>query len=219
MSFKNMKKIVLLLLLAVFSGAYCSAQFSLEPYVGYQHDLNNYSKGFKQYNTGLQIVWKAQRRYEILMMVQGSWPVSKTGTDSIFTTNPSLPVAALASNTYSPTSLYVAVGQRFKVTNTASINSLAIVVNVGICYQKITVSHKYDKSNYVILNPDNTIDRTGPYLSGGLFFMHTTGNGGLFAEAIISSPPVGGKTRAYSSYNFLAPLAVNIGYSITLSKK
>lgn len=214
-----MKKIVLLLLLAAFTGAYCNAQLSLEPFVGYQHDLNNNDKGFNQYNTGLQLVWKVQKRYELLLLVQGSWPVSRTGTDSIFTTNPALPVALTTPNTYRPKSLYLAVGQRFRITNPNSANALFGLVNVGICYQKITVSHHYDKANYVILNPDNTVHRTGPYLSGGLCFMHMIGKGGIFAQAIISSPPAGGNKKEYFSYNFLAPLAFNIGYSIDLSKK
>ncbi|CAN5721848.1 hypothetical protein BH11BAC3_BH11BAC3_38810 [soil metagenome] len=214
-----MKKIVPLLLLALFSGAYCNAQFSMEPYTGYQHDLNNHNKGFNQYNTGLQLVWKLQRRYEFLFLLQGSLPFYRAGIDSVYTTNPSLPVALKTPNSYRPKCLYIAAGQRFKITNPNSSNALFVLINLGICYQSITVRHNYDKVNYVILNPDITVHRIGPYISTGLRFMHATGNGGIFAEAVISSPPAGGKEKDYFTYNFLAPLAFNVGYSISLSKK
>ena len=38
-------------------------------------------------------------------------------------------------------------------------------------YQKIKVNYQYDKSNYIVLNPDETEEQTGLYVSTGLEYM------------------------------------------------
>lgn len=214
-----MKRIIALLLIFCCIGITSYAQLSVEPYVGYQADLNNHGNGFKQLNTGLQLAWAATKRYELVFQLQRSWPVTKKGTDSIFTTNPSLPLSAVTQSNIDASSWSFAIGQRFKLTAVDADNILYAVVNVGGVYQKIQVKHAYDKANYTILNPDQTRERIGPYVSGGFLYMRKIAGGGVFAQLMISSPPVGKKISSYSTYNFIAPLSLNLGYSIWVSKK
>ena len=70
----------------------------------------------------------------------------------------------------------------------------------------------------IILNPDKTINATGLFISGGFEYMRQIKNNRLFVDLNFSSPP-GYNNKYPSSFNLMAPVTLNIGYSIKISKK
>ncbi|MEP6749285.1 MAG: hypothetical protein ABJB86_16240 [Bacteroidota bacterium] len=212
-----MRSTVLLLLVFVLPKAFFAQKVFLEPFGGYQIDINN-SKT-RLVNSGLQLafVFKKQK-YEILLQVQRSWPQSARYTDSAFTVNPNLPLYTAAPKTLSASSFSFAVGHRIKIAGRKTNNSFFVKAFTGITDQKTTVAYQYDKSNYIILNPDQTIEHAGIYVSGGFEYMRKFAHSRFFAELNFSSPPSG--TIKYSaSFNLVAPVSFNVGYSIQLSKR
>ena len=79
-----------------------SAQVFIEPFAGYQTDVNNHQ--FKLVNIGLQLAFKKGKRYELLFQVQKSWSKTVTIQDSSFTLNASLPLYAPAAKSMRPSS-------------------------------------------------------------------------------------------------------------------
>ena len=213
-----MKKIIALLVTFNCLTCFCSAQFSIEPLVGYQIDLNN-SNRYKQVNSGIQFCWNESRVYELLFQVKKSWPIASVSGDSSFTLNPNLPVYSNAEKTIRPAALSFAIGQRFKVAGKKSSNVLFILLYTGITSQEISVNYQYDKSNYTILNPDKTQTRIGPFISGGLEYMRLLKRGRCFFQVNLSTAPIRKKIKYPSSFTFVAPLSFNAGYSIKISKK
>jgi hypothetical protein len=88
----------------------------------------------------------------------------------------------------------------------------------GVMIQKTTVNYTYDKTNYIVLNPDQTRSFTGPFFSAGLEYMREIKGGRLFAELNFSTPPAV-KQSYPSSFGPAAPASLNIGYSIKISKR
>jgi hypothetical protein len=89
----------------------------------------------------------------------------------------------------------------------------------GFLYQKMDVDYQYDKTNYIVLNPDKTSEVAGLFLSGGLEYMRQLKTGRLFAELNFSTPPVTGKRSYPYSFNTMAPFSINFGYSILLKNR
>ena len=195
-----------------------AAQIFIEPAIGYQIDLNNTQYSLNQINTSVQLSFKKGNRYEFILLLQKGWPVASSSNDSSFSLNPSLPVYANAQKKISPSAVAFSIGNRFIVAGIRSKDMLSILFNAGIMYQKIKVSYQYDKGNYTILNPDQTQKVTGIFVCGGLEYMRLLKKGRLFFQATVASPP-SGKTPPYSSFNFIAPLSFNVGYSILVKKQ
>jgi hypothetical protein len=211
-----MRRTLLLLLAIVLLPKLSLCQVFIEPFGGYQVDLNNHGKN-KLINSGVQLALK-KRRYEFLVQIQKSWTAKETHySDSSFTTNPSLPLYAPAEKKLTISSFSLGIGNRIKVAGRKSNNSLFVKLYIGAMYQKIKVNYQYDKSNYIVLNPDETEEQTGVYVSMGLEYMRQLKTGRLFFDVNFSSPPSG--HPSFPAYKFVAPLSFNIGYSIQLSKK
>lgn len=191
-------------------------QVYIEPFAGYQKDLNN--KNFQLLNTGIQMAYAKGRRYEMILQLQASWPTGKNSSDSSFTLNPSLPLYSAAVKQTRPRAITAAFGNRLKILGTGS-NRLNVKLYAGLVYQRIAVQYQYDKTNYIILNPDKTLEAAGVFLSGGLEYMRQLPSGRFFAEINICTPPATSKRSYPYSFNLLAPLSVNLGYSILLKKK
>ena len=213
-----MKKISALLIFYQLFATQAFAQFYIEPLVGYQVDLNNERK-FKQFNTGIQLAWKAHPVYEWVFKIQRSWPVSYNSNDSSFSANPALPLYSAAKKTIAPSTWSFAPGMRLKLAGKNSKNILFAIGYIGMAYQKIEVNYHYDKGNYIILNPDQTQERFRAFFSGGFEYMHLLEKGRLFLQVSASTPPFGVSISYPSSFGFMAPLSINAGYSILLSKK
>jgi hypothetical protein len=212
-----MKKIIALLITISLFDGYCVAQFYIEPVIGYQIDLNNKNR-FEQINSAVQCSFKKSKNYEFVLQLQKSWPLPFFSNDSSFSQNPALPVYANAKKTIRPASSLFAIGHRITVTGKNSSNIFLVVLYTGITSQKIQVSYQYDKSNYTILNPDQTQERVGIIFSGGLEYMRLLKNGRLFIQLNFVTEPVGKKIKYPSSFDFIAPLSLNAGYSIPIKK-
>lgn len=210
-----MKKFTAFILLVTFFNC-CLAQTYLEPFIGYQTDLN--SNDFKQLNTGLQCSFKKSKRYEFILQLQKSWPLAFTTSQAAFTPNPSLPVYINAKKDIRPGAMSMAIGHRIKVAGKATANIFSVIVFTGGTYQHIKVNYQYDKNNYSILNPDKTQQRVGLFLSGGAEYMRIIKSGRIFFQLNAATPPAGKKPDYPSSFNFMAPLAFNAGYAVLIKK-
>lgn len=212
-----MRRALLLLLIFLLSKLSFAQKVFLEPLGGYQIDINDSKTHL--INSGLQLafVFKKQK-YEMLLQVQRSWPQNSHYADSAFTVNPNFPLYAAAAKTLSASSFSFAVGHRIKIAGRETSNSFFVKAFTGITDQKTTIAYQYDKSNYIILNPDQTIEHTGVYLSGGFEYMRKFAHSRFFAELNFSSPP-SGTIKYPSTFNLVAPISLNVGYSIQLSKR
>ncbi len=195
---------------------YSFAQLYLEPFAGFQKDLNNQKSNFV--NSGLQFAYKLNN-YEFLFQMQKNWPFALHSDDQSFTADLSLPLYEPVEKTLNSSLYTLALGNRFKVAGRNTKNSFFIKLYTGIAYQKTLVKYKNTKAGYVILNPDQTQEITGPFISGGLEYMRQAGSGRLFFELNFSTPPAGTKYNSPTSFNPLAPVSLNIGYDIKISKK
>jgi hypothetical protein len=205
-----------LLCLAIACCKMVCGQVYIEPFAGYQKDLNN--RNFHLLNTGVQLAYTKSRRYEMIFQLQKSWPTGGNSSDSSFTVNPNLPLYSAAVKQTRPWAITAAFGNRLKILGDNK-NGLNIKLYAGFVYQRIGVRYQYDKANYIILNPDKTLQAAGVFLSGGLEYMWQLPGGRFFAEINFCTPPATGKLSYPYSFNLMAPLSVNIGYSIQLKKK
>lgn len=194
------------------------AQTFAEPLVGYQKDLNN-KPSFAHVNAGIQLAFKKNNHYEFLLQLQKSLPLSQAGIDSAFTPNTALPLYIGANKTIKPSIFSLAVGHRFKITDSKKTTGLFILLYTGLSFQKMKVEYKYDKENYSILNPDKTLSKSGVYISTGIEYMRSLKNGRLFLQLCISTEPLTRITAYPASFHFMAPLAMNLGYSLPIKKK
>lgn len=194
------------------------AQIYIEPIAGYQVDLNNTQK-FKQINSGVQFSFKKSNRYELLMLLQRSWPVKAVSNDSAFTANPALPVYTNAEKTIRPSISSFSIGHRIKIAGKNSANIFSIILYTGVACQKFGISYNYDKNNYSILNPDKTLDKIGFVIGESLEYMRLVENGRIFFQVNIFTPPSGKRINYPATFKFMAPLAFNAGYSLQIQNK
>ena len=207
--------LLLFIAIAVFNSSF--AQVYIEPFAGYQKDLNN--KNFNLLNAGLQLSYKKSKGYELIFQLQKSWPSARRSNDSSFTLNPNLPLYSPAAKKISPAAFTIGVGNRIKVLGRKTKTSVFAKMYTGFVYQKMGVDYQFDKTNYIVLNPDKTSELAGLFLSGGLEFMRQLKTGRLFGELNFSTPPVTGKRSYPYSFNTMAPFSINIGYSMLLKKR
>ncbi len=205
----------LLLVMVVLSPKLSFSQLYIEPFAGYQRSQN--SSNYNMLNTGVQVAFKL-KVYEILGQVQRGWPQTFNGVDEAFTTNTFLPLSMPAQKTITTSAFTFAIGHRLKLFGKKTKNSFFLKLYTGLMSQNNVVKYQYDKTNYVILNPDKTIDRTGLFISGGFEYMRSLKNGRLFIDLNFSSPPIG-SVKYPISYHLMSPVTLNVGYSIKISKK
>jgi hypothetical protein len=212
-----MKKLIpLLITVTLFTGR-STAQVCIEPVIGYQIDLNN-KKGFKQINSAIQFHCKVTKYYGLVFQLQKGWPVSAVSRDSSFTANPALPVYVNARKTIRPAALSFAIGHRIIVAGKKKADNFSVIFYTGVTSQKIDVSYAYDRNNYTILNPDLTQKRVSIFFSGGIEYIRLIKNARLFAQLVFATEPIGRNIKYPSSFQFMAPLSFNAGYSIPSNK-
>lgn len=216
--FINMKKLICLLTILAGLVSISSAQIFLEPLLGYHMDMNNSSNRFSQFNTGLQFCLQISRRYELLMKAERAWPIVKRASDIAYSSNPNLPLSINAEKTIRPFSFSFSVGHRIKIFGGKTKNNFSALIYTGITKQQIEVSYQYDKTNYTIFSPDQTQETVSVAVAAGFEYMRQLKKGRLFAQLQIASMPLVRKIKTASSFNYIAPLSLNIGYSIPLSK-
>lgn len=212
----RMRKIFILAITLNLIGFYCKAQFYIEPIVGYQLDLNNQNK-FKQINTAVQFTFRKNRHYELIFLLQKTWPSKSLSGDAAFSLNPALPIYTNAQKTIRASYFSLAVGHRITIVGGKTNNIFSVILYAGLNVQRFAVTYKYDKNNYTILNPDQTQQLGGLYLSGGFEYMRKLKNGRFFTQLVIASPPAR-KIKYPASFDFVAPLSLNAGYSVLIKK-
>jgi hypothetical protein len=212
-----MIKLIPILILTSFIAISGKAQLYVEPVAGFQHDLNN--PGFKLISTALQLAFKPSRQYELLLLLQRDWGLPLKSTDAAFSLNPALPLMVNAAKTICPSSVSLAIGHRIVVAGSKSLKKLSLILFTGLTFQHISVDYLYDKSNYTILNPDRTINRSGFYVAGGFEYMMMTKTGRMFVQLLIASPPTGKESGYPASFHAMAPVSLHLGYSIPVKAK
>ncbi len=212
-----MRKALSLLIILYLNCQRSAAQIFIEPLVGYQVDVNN-KPGLNQWNTGVQFVFKKAKHHEFLLQVQKSWPISSLSYDSSFTTNPALPIYAPAQKKISPGILSFILSERIKIIGTEKTGYLFLPFSMGISTQKIIVDYNYDKTNYTILNPDETLKTTVLVLGTGLEYLKPIKKGRLFVQVHVTAPISSGLSYPFS-FRRISPLSFNFGYSFQLKKK
>jgi len=212
-----MRKILPLLWILYLYSENASAQIFIEPLIGYQFDVNN-KLGLNQWNTGFQFVFKKAKHHEFLLQVQKSWPISSLSYDSSFTTNPALPIYAPAQKKISPGILSFILSERIRIIGTEKAGYLFLPLSMGISTQKITVDYNYDKTNYTILNPDETLKATVLVLGTGIEYLKPIKSGRLFVQVNVTAP-ISSKLSYPFSFRYIFPLSFNAGYSFQLNKK
>lgn len=210
------QKISLAILLCSFN--VCCAQTYLEIFTGYQTDINSGKTHFNLINSGFQITVKKNRRYEIMLQLQKSWGIPGNSTDVAYTANPGFPLQSTAEKTITPSVASFLLGNKFVVTGKNFPGNISFVVYGGFSYQKLKVKYQYDKNNYTILNPDRTQEGTGLFFLTGIEYMKDVKNGRFFFQVLAGPPPTMKGTSSNISFNFIAPLSFNAGYSFILKK-
>ena len=213
-----MKYFTLVIIYVVLVYSDCAAQSYIEPILGSRFALNNKVNKFLQLSFGTQYSFRKKRNYDILLQCMISWPISKSSTVQAYSTNPSLPEKVLVDKTVKPYTLTFALGHRLTILGGDKKDNLAFLIYTGLVFEKITVNYAYDKSNYVVLNPDKTLIRASIFVSGGLEYQHKLPKGKIFGQILIASPPFGGSIRYPSTFNFITALSINLGYAIPLKK-
>lgn len=211
-----MRKTLFIGLLLFFIYFPTNAQVYVEPIIGYQIDMTNHPR-LNQLNTSVQFAFKTKRS-ELLLTLQKSWGLNRFSTDSSFTLNPALPLSSPAHKKISPNSFSFLVTRRSFLFGNRSGQHVSFLSTIGIEYQQIHVHYTYDKNDYVILNPDKTIQQTSWTLGAGLEYMLPVKSGRFFTQLIISAFTVTQKINYPTSFGFTNPLSVNIGYSFLLKK-
>jgi hypothetical protein len=211
-----MRNLISLIILTLFVTS-TKGQLYIEPIAGFQHDMNNH--GFNQINTALQLSFKKNKQYELILLLQKGWGLPTKSTDAAFSLNPALPLMANAAKTIRPSAISFAIGHRIVVAGNKSPDRLAVLIYTGISFQHIKVDYLYDKINYTILNPDRTINRSGFYVAGGFEYMKMTKTGRVFVQLMVASPPTGKKSGYPASFHAMAPVSLYVGYSIPVKEK
>jgi len=207
---------ILAFLFAIFllASVDSNGQQYIEPVAGYRADVN--SRGVAQFNTGIQYTFKKNSRYEMMVRVQKNWPLKHFSSDSSFSVNPLLPVYAPAYKTKEVKSWDFSFDQRFILNPAGKNHHFSVLLRLGFVSEKIDVSYKYDKSNYTVLNPEETRSKFSLYIGTGFEYMKLIKDNWAFIQLTLDTPPLGKVVSPSSS--FMAPLALNVGYSFKIKK-
>lgn len=200
----------------------CNNSFSqtyIEAFTGYQKDINNRKYNFNMINSGLQISWKKSRTYELFVQIQRGWALKNSSPETFYTASPSLPLTSNGIKTISPSTATFSLGHRFTVTGKNFNGSINILLQAGLAYQKIKVSYNNDKQNYTVLNPDNTQRKSGYFIATGIEYSKQLTKGRIFFQTLIGPQPWFGRLPKNISFNMMAPLSLNAGYSYMIKSK
>lgn len=193
-----------------------NAQVYVEPIIGYQIDMTNHPR-LNQLNTSVQFAFKTKRS-ELLLTLQKSWGLNRFSTDSSFTLNPALPLYSPAQKKMTPNSFSFLITRRSFLFGNRNGQHMFFLASIGMEHQQIKVQYNYDKNDYVILNPDKTIQQTSINLETGLEYMLPLKNGRFFTQMKIILVEGVRKLNYPISFHYPAPLTINVGYSFLLKK-
>jgi hypothetical protein len=185
---------------------------NIEPLFGYQIDQGNNGK-FNGFSGTVNCYWEHSDKYDVGFQVQNTITRQYHSMDSSFTANPSLPLYAPANKTITAKFFSISFGNRFKLVEWNKHNMLDLILNIGLAFVTMDVSYSYDKTNYTILNPDESTTTAGLNLTPGVEYMRQFKKGKIIVQASISGI-IYGRMRYPNSFVYFDPATFNIGYSI-----
>lgn len=196
------------------------SQNAIEPYIGYNVDVNN--KGaFSQVSIGLQYPVVNKPIYQLLIGVRAGLPLNKqTGIGTAYTFDQTLPLKTSVGYTTKWYSYSLLLQNRIRVASWANHkNAISAIINVGLTRQKIAARNdSYDWDKYTILNPQTTATKNGVFVGIGTHYKHVAPGGFFFFQIDINSPPIAKKLDSYY-YNNPAPFGMHFGYIVNFKKK
>jgi hypothetical protein len=212
-------KQMFLLAIAILICNTCFTQTYFDVFTGYQTDLNNRNYHFNMINSGVQLRLKKNWHYEMILQLQKSWGVATNSSTAAFTIDPALPLQSAAHRTITPSFASFSLGNKFVITRKHFPGSIGFLVYGGFCYQQLKVKYNSDKINYTVLNPDRTQEGGGIFFSVGMEYLKEIKNGRIFFQVLASPQPLMNHVGKDVSFNFMAPLSFNAGYSFMIQNK
>ena len=217
-SYLYIMKIKILVAALLCSFNICRAQTYFEIFTGYQKDLNNSGHNFNMINSGIQLRLKKNRTYEMMLMLQKDWGITSNSIEPAYTANPASPLQSTAEKRITPSFASFLLGNKFVFTGRNFPGSIGFLLYGGFAYQKLKVIYQYDKNNYTLLNPDRTQDGAGVFFLLGIEYIKEIKNGRLFFQVLTGPQPLMKNIPSNMSFNFMAPLSLNAGYSFIIKK-
>lgn len=215
------QKILFISFLLSFTAKVFSQKF-IEPVVGIVTNKkvsNGIEVNLKQITVALQICNAHKKKYENGFKLDVGLPITFKGNDISYTLNPALPLNKTADKSVKKTSVSLTFFQNFKLFSITKNDNFSFLLNTGASYHKINVKYDYDKTNYVVLNPDKTFQQSGIYLGMGFQYLYALKQGRIFLQSVLNFPLITKKNNYPTSYKGLFSPTINVGYSIPLNKK
>jgi len=198
----------------------CRAQHTIEPYIGYNVDVNN--KGaFSQFNIGLQYPMINKPTYQMLIGARVGLPLNRqAGVSAAYTFDQTLPLRTDVDYTTQWHAYSILFENRFRVASWANHkNNISLIINIGFTHQRISAKHgSYNRDKYTILNPQRTATTTGAFVGSGIQYKRATPAGHFFLQLNFASPPIAKRLDSYY-YNSPASLGLYMGYIINFKKR
>ena len=221
-----MKKVKQLITI-FFTLSICMNVFSqkyVEPFVGYIINNGQNVNGasaltIKQFCVGVQLASISSKRYENIFQLNIGLPITKKLLDSSFTLNPTLPLYKSATKSINIYSANVNFLQKFTLVRFSKFDNLNFLINSGLQYQHINVRYDNDRVNYVILNPDKTLNRFGVVLGVGINYTHYLPKGRIFVQTDAYLPAITARNKYPTQLKSMASVHFIAGYSIPFKSK
>jgi hypothetical protein len=176
-----------------------SAQSYVSLSTGISRDVSNNAVPF--YAIPVMGQWKPfSRRFNVLFFeTDYNIPIAGYSTGTAYTLNPSLPASVTLKEKITPSVLTQFAGATFSWdVDATKRNSFFINPLIGICDQSFKVKYEnYDNKNYEVLNPDVNLEKT----------------------SLVCAIEIGYKGSDPLSYEFIAPLQLNFGYTFCYIKQ
>lgn len=199
------------------------SQKYVEPFVGYKINKGQNVNGapaltIKQLCVGVQVA-SINKRFENVFQFNIGLPITKKLLDSSFTLNPTLPLFKTATKSINIYSANVNFLQKFILVRFSKFDNLNFLLNTGLQYQLINVRYDNDRVNYVILNPDKTLNRFGVVLGVGINYTHYLPKGRIFVQTDAYLPAITARNKYPTQLKSMASVHFIAGYSIPFKIK
>jgi hypothetical protein len=195
-----------------------SAQSYVSLSTGISKDVSNNAVPY--YAIPVMVQWKPFRKHWDVLFFETDYniPIAGYNTGTAYTLNPSLPASVTVKEKIRPSVFTQFMGATFSWdVDTTKRNSFFINPLVGICNQSFSVKYEnYDNKNYEVLNPDVDLERASlvcaieiGYKFHNDFIVMLHAQSGMLSDK--GSYPL--------SYEFIAPLQLNLGYTFCYIKQ
>ncbi len=214
-----MLKLIFLFIFCIVFAINGKTQSSLVAATGISIDVNNNAYTF--YHIPVTLEWMGNVKKSFLLKLDYDIPFHATVTDYAYTLNNSLPASIALRKKIIPYIFDISIGWRIHLFTNKQNNKFYLdLLPIGLSNQNIHVVYSgYDKNNYSILNPDESLNKGGFFISAGFVYSaHLKGNN-LMVMLYLQSPPATRRGDYAVSYRFCAPLQLTVGYDFLSLKK